>query len=57
MIHLLEGRESGTDPEWLLPQAVASHMWTKLDLSGKKEVERTYRHAVSSLDIDPESER
>lgn len=57
MLQLLQAREEGLDPPWLLPRVYGSQRFINIELSSTKEFAQGHKRGVSSLDIEKISGR
>ena len=56
MLQLLDARQQGLDPPWLLPKVYSSQRLEQLQLSKEKEFVRSHQKAINSLDIDEDGQ-
>lgn len=57
MIQLLEGRQIGANPDWLLPKVFANHKWTEIELAGGTEFVRSHTKGITSLALEHTTNR
>ena len=57
MLQLLQAREEGMDPPWLLPRVYSSQRFIEIELSRAKGFSQGHKRGVASIDIEQESGR
>ncbi|XP_064385790.1 DNA excision repair protein ERCC-8-like [Halichondria panicea] len=57
MLQLLNDREVGLDPPWLLPRVYGSQRFVDIELSSRREFVKGHKNGVTSMDIDRQSGR
>ena len=57
MLQLLNDREVGLDPPWLLPRVYGSQRFVGIELSSRREFVKGHKNGVTAMDVDRQSGR